>query len=188
MRCPSNIGHAKKRTPKWCGWYGPLKDLLGHIEECGCANVVRNDDGNFSGVFSASFDDYEIGQSALEKDRAVTWAPIFLMSDNPEFSFHHFHVTLARNRTMYWTLYAKGYSHPEDLEKYQIRITVLPSSAENKTAPALSFIGSIASCTATLKDIMLRGQYLMFCDNQVKQLKGTSKTLFHFTVEIIKRQ
>jgi len=188
--CPSSHRHA-------CNWRGPLSNLIKHMKDKKCVQVIFDDNWKKDvAVPSGSADDLEnnivkfksnLGDfpsnavSVFERSNVIThWKPVVLLAKGILNIWCY--VLVQRDSKGVWTFMTYSMLPKDCLDDITVKITICGS---NNDFRRFNFESKLLSFETTKDEAIKMGQYMSLHDSQVKPFKVENKnTLFNYTVEI----
>ena len=150
-----------------CGWKGTLPNLIRHIKENDCAQIVKtaNSDGLTFTSNLANFADTRT--SVFQMDTTVHWRPALLVSE--KLITYLIYVTVKRTTEGDWYIAVRSISPQHVREKITYELQIFQGSAEEGQAKC-SWNGYPVSHNHSDYDLIRTGEYLRLNDSQLRNL------------------
>lgn len=184
--CPSSHRHA-------CNWRGPLSNLIKHMKDKKCVQVIFDDnwkkvgDGSDSEInfpkFKSNLGDFpSTAVSVFERSNVIThWKPVVLLAKSILNVWCY--VLVQRDSHGLWTFMTYSMLPKDSLDQIKAKITIGNPTDTRK----FTFETKILSFETSKDEAVKMGQYMCLQDSQIKPFKqgiGNKNTLFHYSVEI----
>ena len=172
-----------------CMWNGPLSQLIQHVKENGCVQVIFDDscsnttnqsisaNQTITTVFKSNLCDFPATEkSVFERNDVVThWKPVLLLSN--KFLNLWCHVVIQRDSLGLWRLMAYSMLPKDCTNQINIKITV----GDSVTGRSFNFSGKLTSFETFTKE----GNFLYLHDVQIKPFKIIGQPiLFDYSIEL----
>ena len=165
---------------KSCSWVGPLPILLSHMQERGCAQTLKNVEGN-EFRFASSLVNYSgLGSSVFFSDTTVCWTPTILVSD--KVCKHLIYVTIKRHITGEWYIIIRSVSPPHVREQITYDLKIFQNNSSGRQAKC-TWKGSPVSHDTSDQEVFDSGEYLTLNDGQLRKL-STLQCIFEYEIEL----
>ena len=184
--CPSSHRHA-------CNWRGPLSNLIKHMKDKKCVQVIFDDnwkkisDGLDSEIkfskFKSNLGDFpSTSVSVFERFNVTThWKPVVLLAKGILNVWCY--VLVQRDSHELWTFMTYSMLPKDSLDHIKSKITIGNTTDTRK----FTFETKILSFETSKSEAVKMGQYMCLQDSQIKPFKqdiGNNNTLLHYSVEI----
>ena len=176
-----------------CMWNGPLSQLMRHVRENGCVQVVFDDscsnttDQSFSAnqknttAFKSNLCDFPATEkSVFRRNGVIThWKPVLLLSKN--FLNLWCHILIQRDSRGLWRLMAYSLLPKDCTNQINIKITV----GDSVTGRSFNFSGKLTSYETSAEQATKEGNFLYLHDIQIKPFKIIGKPiLLDYSIEL----
>jgi len=180
-----------------CDWHGPLSEMVKHIKEKKCVQVVFDtkwhamrrqehsdivtEESKYVPTFNSTLGDFQDGVSVFDRTGVVThWKPIVLLAK--KYLNVWCYAVVQRNSDGHWMIVVRAMLPKEFCDKIRCKITV---KSPDSDLPKFSFEGKVSSYEMSREKVMESGQYLLLTDNLIKHFKKANQnTLFSYKVEV----
>jgi len=177
-----------------CKWKGPLSQLIQHVKENKCVQVIFDDswyNNNTQSVsgnqnmttssFKSNLGDFpSTEKSVFERNDVIThWKPVLLLSKRILNLWCY--VVIQRDFQGLWRLMAYSMLPKACTDKINVKLTV----GDPETGRSFNFSGKLTSYESSLEESIQEGNFLYLHDAQIKPFKIDGEpTLFHYNVEV----
>ena len=176
-----------------CMWNGPLSQLMRHMRENGCVQVVLDDscsnstnqsisaNQTITTAFKSNICDFPATEKSVFKRNGVIthWKPVLLLSKN--FLNIWCHVLIQRDSLGLWRLMAYSMLPKDCTNQINIKITV----GDSVTGRTFNFSGKLTSFETSAEQATKEGNFLHLHDIQIKPFKIIGKPiLFDYNIEL----
>ena len=184
--CPSSHRHT-------CNWRGPLTNLIRHMKDKKCVQVIFDDnskkvsDGSDSEInflkFKSNLGDFPSpAVSVFERSNVIThWKPVVLLAKSILNIWCY--VLVQRDSHGLWNFMTYSMLPKDSLDHIKAKITVGNITDTRK----FTFETKILSFETSKDEAVKMGQYMCLQDSQIKPFKQgmeNKNALFHYSVEI----
>ena len=182
VQCPSKHRGA-------CMWNGPLSQLIRHVRENGCVQVIFDNscsntttqsisaNQNVTTAFKSNLCDFPVTEkSVFERNDVIThWKPVLLLSK--KFLNLWCHLVIQRDSLGLWRLMAYSMLPKDCTNQINIKITI----GDSVTGRSFNFSGKLINFETFTKE----GNFLCLHDVQIKPFKIIGKPiLFYYSIEL----
>ena len=176
-----------------CMWNGPLSQLMRHVRENGCVQVVFDDsysnrtsqsvsaNQTITTAFKSNICDFPATEKSVFKrnDVITHWKPVLLLSKN--FLNLWCHVLIQRDSLGLWRLMAYSMLPKDCTNQINIKITI----GDSVTGRSFNFSGKLTSYEASAEQATKEGNFLHLHDVQIKPFKIIGKPiLLDYNIEL----
>jgi len=182
--CPSSHRHA-------CTWCGPLSNLIKHMKEKKCVQVIFDDNWKkvsnpqmeSTPIFRSNLGDFpKEAVSVFERSNVIThWKPVVLLAKGILNIWCY--VLVQRDSAGVWNFMLYSMLPKDCLEGITAKLTIASHTDTRK----YTFETKVLSFQTTKDEAIKMGQYMCLQDAQVKPFQtGNEKTntLFNYVVEV----
>jgi len=197
--CPFRIVACPSFHRGACDWHGPLNEMVKHIKEKKCVQVVfdakwhamrrkepqeyitEDEADKYIPTFNSTLGDFADGVSVFNRSNVVThWKPIVLLAKKLLNLWCY--AVVQRDSQGQWMIVVRAMLPQQFCDKIRCKITVKGPDSET---PNFSYEGKVSSYELTREQVLENGQYLHLLDGLIKPFKkGTANTLFSYKVEV----
>lgn len=175
VKCPAHHRNA-------CHWTGPLSQLIKHVINNKCAQVVK--EKGRDRAFTSTIGDFnQENMSVFDRPNVTHWKPVLLIS--PDTFKYFIYLIIYRDQQGFWNISARSYSHPDIVKCLEIEICLKKSGPKEiePTDKSLTFVGAVQPSSASEKDVFASGEYFILKDAQVRRFSH-DKTILEYTVKL----
>ena len=182
--CPSSHRHA-------CNWRGPLSNLIRHMKDKKCVQVIFDDNwrkvdnpqADYVPIFRSNLGNFpKEAVSVFERSNVIThWKPVVLLAKGILNIWCYFLV--QRNSTGLWQFMLYSMLPKESLDE----ITAILNIKSQADSRKYTFETKVLSYETTTYEAINMGRYLCLQDSQVKPFQIAAEptnTLFNYTIEV----
>jgi hypothetical protein len=184
--CPSS----QRRT---CHWKGPLTNLMTHMKDKKCVQVIfaenwtNSHDHSYPDInfpkFKSKLGDFpSTAASVFQRANVITyWKPIVLLAKS--ILNVCCYVLVQRDSRGLWTFMTYSMLPKDSLDHIKAKITIESPTNTRK----FTFETKVLSFETSREEAMKLGQYMCLQDSQIKPFKqdiDNKTSLFHYSVEI----
>ena len=196
--CPFRIVACPSFHRGACDWHGPLNEMVKHIKEKKCVQVVfdakwhamrkreaqeniTEDEDKYVPTFNSTLGDFAEGASVFDRTNVVThWKPIVLLAKKLLNLWCY--AVVQRDSRGQWMIVVRAMLPQQFCDKVRCKITV---KGPDSDTPNFSYEGKVSSYELTREQVLENGQYLHLMDNMIKPFKKeNANTLFSYKVEV----
>ena len=181
--CPYRTIHCMAKHRGGCHWQGAIPEFMAHTRSSNCVLVMRNTPGNRQPFISFISDFGLPGSSVFDRTSATHWKPTLFAGS--EITPYLVYLTVRRSGSGLWTLVLRTLAPKIMRDRIRVLLCVYGDTRSSRhISHKYSYRGDVVPHTMMNVDIMDSKKLLLLNDEQVRQLRESDGTLFHYSLSI----